>query len=248
MATGYNIVDYEYAKQKGIPVSNIPAYGTDNVAEMTFALIFALIRRVELHSNDTCNNKGWSNSIDWTYLLSPQIELVGKTIGIVGWGNIGRRVGEIAAAFKMNILISSRSQNNHPSYKHKFVTLDKLYNESDIISLHCPAFPETVNMINKDTLSLFKKNAFLINTSRGQLVVEDDLANALNNGLIAGAGLDTLQQEPPEENNPLLTAKNCIITPHIAWATLEAKKRVMTVCAENIKQFLKNTPINVVNN
>lgn len=247
LATGYNVVDYQYAKEKGIPVLNVPAYGTDTVAEMAFAMIFRLARSIELNSRDVRENRGWTNNIDWTYWLSPQIELAGKTIGIVGFGNIGRRVGEIASAFKMNVLAYDKCRSVVPEYKHEFVELDALLSQSDVVSLHCPVFPDTENMMNMDKFRLMKSSAFLINTSRGQLIVEQDLADALNEEVIAGAGLDTLYQEPPEANNPLLDAQNCVITPHIAWATLEARSRIMAIVADNVKSYLDGKPQNVIN-
>ncbi|MDV7103386.1 D-2-hydroxyacid dehydrogenase [Vibrio sp. TH_r3] len=247
LATGYNVVDYQYAKEKGIVVLNVPQYGTDTVAEMTFAMIFRLARAIELNSQDVRENLGWTNNIDWTYWLNPQMELSGKTIGIVGFGNIGRRVGEIASVFKMNVLAYDKAYRVSPDYPHQCVELDELLAKSDIVSLHCPVFADTKNMINADKLTLMKNSAFLINTSRGQLVVEQDLANALNNGVISGAGLDTLQHEPPAENNPLLTAKNCVITPHIAWATLDARARIMATVADNVKCYLDGKLQNVIN-
>lgn len=246
MATGYNVVDYQYAQTKGIPVLNVPAYGTDTVAEMTFALIFSLARSVEINSQDVKNNLGWSNSLDWTYWLSPQMELAGKTIGIIGFGHIGRRVAEIAKVFRMQVLVYSRSGAAESYEQYQSVALDTLLSQSDIVSLHCPVFAETENMMDASKLALMKRDAFLVNTARGQLVVEKDLADALNHGVIAGAGLDTMQQEPPELNNPLLTAKNCVITPHIAWATLEARQRIMAILASNIRNFINGKPENVV--
>ncbi len=247
LSTGYNIVDYQYAKEKGIPVTNVPVYGTDTVAEMAIALMLGLARRVELNSNDATKNQGWAKSIDFCYWLNSQVELSGKTLGIIGFGNIGRRLGEIANVFKMNVIAHSRSQNNKPNYPHEFVELDDLLKRSDFVSLNCPVFPETENLMNKERLALMKDSAFLINTARGQLIVEQDLADALNNGTIAGAGLDVLQQEPPKKNNPLLTAKNCIITPHIAWATLDARSRITKTVSENIQAYLSNKPTNVIN-
>lgn len=247
LATGYNVVDYQYAKEKGISVLNVPVYGTDTVAEMAFAMIFRLARAIEINSKDVRENRGWTNNIDWTYWLSPQIELAGKTIGIVGFGNIGRRVGEIASAFKMNVLAYDKFRSVIPEYKHDFVELDELLAQSDFVSLHCPVFPDTENMMNMEKFQLMKNSAFLINTSRGQLVVEQDLADALNDGTIAGAGLDTLHQEPPEADNPLLDAKNCVVTPHVAWATLDARSRIMATVAENVKSHLNGHPQNVIN-
>ncbi|WED28754.1 D-2-hydroxyacid dehydrogenase [Vibrio sp. DW001] len=247
LATGYNVIDIEYARSKSITVMNVPIYGTDTVAEMTFAMIFSLARAIEKNSIDVRENLGWCNNQDWTYWLSPQIELAGKTIGIVGFGHIGQRVGEIANAFNMNVIAYDKITSNRPSYSHEFVELDNLLARSDFVSLHCPVFPDTENMINEDRLTKMKQSAFLINTSRGQLVVEQDLANALNDGVISGAGLDTLHQEPPTTDNPLLTANNCVITPHVAWATLDARVRIMHTVARNISCHLDGNPQNVVN-
>ena len=246
LATGYNVVDYQYARKKNIPVVNVPAYGTDTVAEMVFAMIFRLARNIELNSTDVRENLGWSNSIEWTYWLTPQTELAGKTIGIVGFGRIGERVAEIANVFKMKVISYNRSPKA-PSFPVEFVELEELLQRADIVSLHCPVFPETENMINKQKLLLMKPSAMFINTARGQLVVEQDLADILNQGEIAGAALDTLQKEPPAKDNPLLTAKNCVITPHIAWATLDARKRIVNTVAENIQAYIDGKPQNVIN-
>jgi glycerate dehydrogenase len=247
LATGYNVVDIAFAREKSIPVMNVPVYGTDTVAEMVFALIFQIVRNVSANSAHVRNNLGWTNNIDWTYWLSPQIELAGKTIGIVGFGNIGKRVGEIASAFRMKILAHDAYAKTLPDYAHEMVELDDLLARSDFVSLHCPALPNTINFMNTSKLSLMKQSAFLINTSRGQLVVEPELADALNQGSIAGAALDTLQQEPPTADNPLLSAKNCIITPHVSWATLDARRRITNMVSDNIKSFLAGNPINIVN-
>lgn len=198
-------------------------------------------------SDDVKQNLGWSRNQDWTYWLTPQLELSGKTLGIVGFGNIGQQVGAIGSAFGMNVIAHDDFSTQVPSYAHNKVTLETLLAESDFVSLHCPALPATENMINQSTLDKMKPSAFLINTSRGQLVDEAALAVALNQGVISGAALDTLWQEPPAENNPLLIARNCVITPHIAWATLDARQRIMSMVAENIQSYLDGAPINVVN-
>ncbi|WED24751.1 D-2-hydroxyacid dehydrogenase [Vibrio sp. JC009] len=246
LATGYNVVDVEYAREKQIPVMNVPVYGTDTVAEMAFAHIMHLARNVAANSNDVRDNLGWTNNIEWTYWLNPQIELAGKTIGIVGFGNIGQRVGEIAAAFKMKVIAHDEYAQSFPKYEHTMLDLDSVLSQADFVSLHCPALPATTNFMNAQKFELMKPGAFLINTSRGQLVVEEDLADALNSGAIAGAALDTLWQEPPQADNPLLTAKNCTITPHIAWATLDARMRIMNMVAGNIQSFLDGAPQNTV--
>ncbi|MBU1176291.1 MAG: D-2-hydroxyacid dehydrogenase [Alphaproteobacteria bacterium] len=247
LATGYNVVDIAHARQKGIPVMNVPVYGTDTVAEMTFAHILNLARNVSVMSADVRGELGWTNNIDWCYWLSPQIELSGKTLGIIGFGNIGRRVGEIAAALRMNVVAHDRFVSTTPAYPHEMAELDEVIARADFLTLHCPALPDTISFLNADKLALMKPTGFLINTSRGQLVVEQDLADALNGGRIAGAALDTLQREPPEADNPLLTAKNCVITPHISWATRDARQRITAVVATNIRSLLAGRPENVVN-
>ncbi|OKL42901.1 D-2-hydroxyacid dehydrogenase [Pseudovibrio exalbescens] len=247
LATGYNVVDTSYAREKGIPVVNVPVYGTNTVAEMVFALIFQLVRNVSQNSTDVRDNMGWTKNSDWTYWLTPQIELAGKTIGIIGFGNIGQRVGELGTAFRMNVVAHDNYAKSLPDYQHEMVGLQELFERSDIVSLHCPALPDTINLMDRYRFDQMKDTAYLINTSRGQLVVEADLASALNQGIIAGAGLDTLQQEPPAANNPLLTAKNCFITPHVAWATLDARRRIMEMVAANIRSCLEGNPVNVVN-
>lgn len=246
LATGYNVVDVDYAARKGITVMNVPEYGTDTVAEMVFALLMHLARNVSINSNDVKANFGWTNNDDWTYWLNPQIELAGKTLGIIGFGRIGQRVGELATALKMRVLAYDTFVQSFPTYSHTMLELDNLLEQSDFVSLHCPALPDTINFIDSNKLALMKNTAFLINTSRGQLVVEQDLADALNSGVIAGAALDTLWQEPPSANNPLLSAINCTITPHLAWATLEARMRITATVAENIRSFLAGCPQNTV--
>jgi glycerate dehydrogenase len=190
----------------------------------------------------------WTGSVDFTFRNYPLTELAGKTIGIIGFGNIGRKVCEIAMAFGMKVLASSRSGKDTPEYPgFELTDTDDLLSRSDIVSIHCPLTPQTAGMINMNRLRLMKKSAFLINTSRGPIIVEKDLADALNEGSIAGAGLDVMAEEPPRAGNPLLTARNCIITPHIAWATIESRKRLLDQAAGNIKAFLSGSPVNVVN-
>jgi len=247
LATGYNVVDYEYAREKGIPVVNVPAYGTDTVAEMVFAMMFNLCRKVEVISCDVRENQCWSNIGDWTYTVFPQAELAGKTIGIVGFGRIGQRVAELANAFKMKVIAYRPGGEKEVAFPVEFKSLDELLNQSDIVSLHCPVFPDTENLFDKQLMLKMKYGSFLINTARGQLVVEQDLAELLNSDHIAGAALDTLQQEPPLPDNPLLSARNCIITPHVAWATLDARKRITRTVADNIAAWLAGNPLNIVN-
>ncbi len=247
LATGYNVIDIDKAGELGIIVTNIPAYSTNSVAQLTFALILELSFHVQRHSDSVMKGK-WSGSIDFTYRNYPLTELASKTLGIIGLGNIGQKVCEIAMAFGMNILVSSRPQ---PDQSHKagiaWAGIPELLSRSDIVTIHCPLIPETAGMININTLRLMKRSAFLINTSRGPIVLEKDLADALNANIIAGAGLDVLSVEPPAEDNPLLRAKNCIITPHIAWATPEARSRLMQIAVQNVSAFLAGAAINVVN-
>lgn len=247
LATGYNVIDTVEARRLGITVTNIPAYSTSSVAQLTFALILELCFHAQRHSDSVMEGK-WSGSADFTFRDYPLTELAGKTMGIIGFGTIGRKVCEIAMAFGMKVLASSRSRKDAPGCSgFEWADTDELLSHSDIVSIHCPLTPETAGMINIDRLMLMKKRAFLINTSRGPIIVEKDLAVALNEGIIAGAGLDVMAEEPPKADNPLLKAKNCIITPHIAWATLESRKRLMDQAAKNIKAFLEGSPVNVVN-
>lgn len=247
LATGYNVVDVEYAKSKGIPVSNIPTYGTRSVAQMTFALLLELCHHVQEHSNAVARGE-WTNCRDFCFWNYPLIELAGKKMGIIGFGRIGQQVADIAEAFGMEVIgydVYKSDQSHRKNFK--WAELPELLTESDVVSVHCPLFPETKGIINKDTLKMMKKSAFLINTSRGPLVVDEDLAAALNNGEIAGAGLDVLSIEPPSMSNPLIGAKNCLITPHISWATKEARSRLMDIAVDNIKAFLAGNPVNIVN-
>jgi glycerate dehydrogenase len=246
LATGYNIVDVEAAKAQGITVTNVPTYGTSSVAQLTFALMLELCHRVELHST-AVQGGAWSRSPDWSFWLTPQTELFDKTIGIVGFGRIGKQVARIAAAFGMRIAVLDRgSRPTLDLPPVEYLGLDELLASADVVSLHCPLTAETQGMISARELALMKPGAIFINTSRGQLIVERDLADALNAGRIAGAAVDVLSAEPPPPTNPLLSAKNCIITPHLAWATREARARLMRVAAQNLAAFLEGKPINVV--
>ena len=235
-ATGYNIVDLSAAKTRGIPVSNVPEYGTDSVAQVTFALILELTNSVGHHSSAVHSGR-CSEQPHVSFWEKPQIELVGKKIGIIGYGRIGKRVADIAAALKMKVLTAGRDP----------VRVREVISQSDIVTLHCPLTEENTGMVNREFLTHMKSSAFFINTARGGLVVEQDLADALNGGKIAGAAVDVVSIEPIRQDNPLLKAKNCIITPHIAWASLEARKRLMQATAENIRAFFAGTPTNVVN-
>lgn len=247
LATGYNVVDTEAAKEAGIVVTNIPTYGTDAVAQYTMALLLELCHHVGEHS-DAVKKGDWTNNKDWTFWNYPLIELAGKTLGIIGFGRIGQRTAEIAQAFKMNILAYDEYPNKDlESDNCKYVSLDELLADSDVISLHCPLFPSTEGIINKDTISKMKDKVLIINTSRGPLIVEEDLKNALNSGKVAGAAVDVVSTEPIQMDNPLLEAKNMIITPHIAWAPKESRQRLMDVAVDNLKAFIDGTPQNVVN-
>jgi glycerate dehydrogenase len=247
LATGYNVVDTAAAKKRGIVVTNIPSYGTSSVAQMTFALILELCHHVQRHSDTVMSGK-WSESADFCYWDYPMIELSGKTLGIIGFGNIGGKVGDIATAFGMNIIGSSNPRTDQSERKNfRWAEINELLEQSDIVSIHCPLVPETKGLINAESLKKMKKSAFLINTSRGPIIEEKDLAEALNKGIIAGAGIDVMAVEPPSGDNPLFKAKNCIITPHIAWATKEARTRLMQIAVANLSSFIGGKPVNVVN-
>lgn len=247
LATGYNIIDTAVCKQKGIVVSNVPGYGTGAVAQFVFALLLELCLHVQKHSDAVFDGK-WARSIDFSFWDYPLIELAGKTLGIIGFGTIGQKVADIATAFDMNVIATGRRQTDQSQRKiFKWVSLDELLQESDVISIHCPLTPETQGLINADTLNKMKPSAFLINTSRGPIINEADLAHALNNNIIAGAGIDVLSKEPPPADNPIFSAKNCIITPHIAWAAKEARARLMDTVISNLKAFIAGHPVNVVN-
>jgi len=243
-ATGYNVIDIEAADRRGIVVTNVPTYGTESVAQMTFALLLELTRRTGYHSQP-CTEGRWSESENFCYWDYPQVELASLTMGIVGCGRIGQAVARIANAFGMNVLGYDVGSVRETAGIHP-ADMDTLFSESDVVSLHCPLTPENKGFINTTRIALMKKTAFLINTSRGQLVNEQDLADALNAERIAGAGLDVLSVEPPPPDNPLLKAKNCIITPHIAWATRAARQRLMQVTVDNLKAYLSGRPQNVV--
>jgi glycerate dehydrogenase len=225
----------------------VPGYGTASVVQMTFALLLELCQHVQSHS-DSVMQGDWASSPDFCYWNYPLIELEGKSIGIIGFGSIGQKVADIATAFGMNIIGFSRTRSDQSHRKNfKWAELNDLLKESDVVSVHCPLFPETQGIINKDSLRLMKRTAFFLNTSRGPLMVDQDLADALNEGIIAGAGIDVLSVEPPSANNPLFKAKNCLITPHIAWATKEARSRLMGIAENNLSSFLNQKPINIVN-
>ena len=247
LATGYNVVDTEYAKSRGIPVTNIPAYGTAAVAQFAFALLLELCHHVGAHS-DSVHKGDWTKCPDFCYWNYPLVELAGKTFGIIGFGRIGQAAARIAQAMGMKVL--AYDQFFDPKLENdglKYARLDELFARSDVISLHCPLFPSTQGIINKTNIAKMKNGVMIINTSRGPLVVEQDLAEALNSGKVAGAALDVVSTEPIRSDNALLKAKNCIITPHIAWAPRESRGRLMNIAVDNLKAFLSGSPVNVVN-
>jgi len=246
LATGYNIVDVQAASKKGVTVSNIPDYGNYSVAQLTLALLLELCHHVQRHSDSAREGK-WAESKDWCYWDYPLVELAGKTMGIIGFGSIGQKVGDLATAFGMNIIAAARTRGDQ-SHRTNFRwdEISELLRHSDVVSIHCPLTAETKGLINSRTLGSMKANAFLLNTSRGPIIVDEDLAKALNTGVIAGAGIDVLSIEPPRSDNPLFKAKNCIITPHIAWATKEARARLMEMAVKNMEAFLNGAPVNVV--
>ena len=248
LSTGYNIVDWEYAAKKGIPVSNIPTYSTMAVAQLVFAFISELCNGVGLHSADV-RNGGWSSCPDFCYWKQPLTELCGKTIGIIGFGKIGQAVADIAGAYKMNILAVSGHETDQSDRKNfKWASLDGLLRNSDIITLHCPLTDKTRNLFNRDVFKKMKKSAFLINTSRGPVVNEDDLYEALKNGEIAAAAADVLCKEPMAKDCRLAELDNITITPHIAWASDEAKKRLYDITLSNFKNWLGGKPTHEVQN
>ncbi|WP_202080596.1 D-2-hydroxyacid dehydrogenase [Caldalkalibacillus salinus] len=248
LATGFDQVDIHSAIQHEVVVTNIPTYGTASVAQFTFALLLSLAHRVQKHS-DAVHAGQWSETSDFSFWLTPQIELQGKTMGIIGYGAIGEQVGKIANVMGMNVMAYRRSPGGTPPYERfEWATdLDQVFKCADIVSLHCPLTTETEGMINRHTLSMMKKEALLLNTARGKLIVEEDLAKALDEKRIAGAALDVLSTEPPQAEHPLYGVKNCIMTPHMAWASVEARTRLMNIAVNNAYQFLQGDPINVVN-
>ena len=247
LATGYNVIDTAYAAEKGIAVSNIPAYSTDGVAQLVFALILEIVNNVALH-NKSVKDGDWCKSEHFCYWKTPITELSHKTLGIVGFGKIGSAVAQIANAFGMNVIAYSPNTRSYSGFgKVEFVSLDEVISQSDFISLHCPLTADTQGLVDINFLSKMKKTAVLINTSRGPVINEADLKKALDGGIIAAAGVDVLSAEPAKEDNPLLTCENCIITPHIAWASLEARTRLMNIFKSNVEGFVSGKPINVVN-
>jgi glycerate dehydrogenase len=245
-ATGVNIIDLGAARDRGIVVTNVPAYSTASVAQHVFALLLELTRGVGRHA-ELVRNGTWTNCPDFSFWETPQVELAGKILGIVGFGDIGRSVARIASAFDMRVLVHTRSPDTSVSAQVSFVSLGELLAAADIVSLHCPLSPQTEKLINAERLKLMKGSAYLINTGRGPLVDEAALATALHRRDIAGAGLDVLAKEPPTADNPLFNAPNCFITPHLAWATLAARQRLIDTVVANVRAFLDGTPQNQVN-
>ncbi|MBW8041903.1 MAG: D-2-hydroxyacid dehydrogenase [Planctomycetes bacterium] len=246
LATGYNVVDIEAARDRDIPVTNIPAYSTRSVAQMVFAHLLNLAQHVGHHAQ-TVRSGRWTSNPDFCYWDMPLIELAGMTMGIIGLGRIGQATAKLALTFEMKVIAYDVVAPSSMPEGCQFVNLEDVFRTSDVVSLHCPLTPQTKNIVNKQRLAIMKKTAFLINTSRGPLVDEQALAQALNNQSIAGAGLDVLSSEPPEKDNPLIKARNCFITPHIAWASCAARQRLLSVVVDNVAAFLTGKPQNVIN-
>ena len=247
LATGYNVVDIVAAKNRGIPVTNVPAYGTRAVSQFAIALLLEICHHIGEHSQ-TVRAGDWTQSLDFCYWNHPLIELAGKTIGIIGFGRIGQQTATIAQALGMKVLAHANHRKTElESETLQYADLDVLFAKADIISLHCPLFESTKGIINKDSIGKMKDGVIIINTSRGPLIVEEDLADALNSGKVHAAAVDVVSAEPISADNPLLQAKNCIITPHIAWAPQESRVRLLNIAVDNLKSFLTNAPVNVVN-
>ena len=246
LATGYNVVDVASCKEKGIVVTNIPTYGTDAVAQFAFALLLELCHHVQHHS-DAVHEGRWASCPDFCFWDYPLIELAGKTIGVIGFGRIGQAVGRIAKAFGMKVLAYDSYESDAGRAIADYVGLDELLAASDVISLHCPLFPSTQGIICRENIDKMKDGVFILNNSRGPLIVEQDLYDALESGKVAGAGLDVVSTEPIPADNVLLKAKNCLITPHISWAPKESRQRLMDIAVENLRAYLDRKPVNVVN-
>ncbi|MEI3176501.1 MULTISPECIES: D-2-hydroxyacid dehydrogenase [unclassified Candidatus Paralachnospira] len=247
LATGYNVVDVKAAAERNIPVTNIPTYGTDAVGQFAIALLLEICHHIG-HHNQAVHEGRWSSCEDFCFWDYPLMELSGKTMGIIGYGRIGRVTGKIAQALGMNVLAyDTNGKHGAITETSRYTDLDELYAKSDVIALHCPLFPSTEGMINKETIARMKDGVIILNNSRGPLIVEEDLAEALESGKVRAAGLDVVSTEPIREDNVLLKAPNCIITPHISWAPKEARKRLMDIAVNNLKQYLAGTPVNVVN-
>ena len=245
-ATGYNVIDVEAAKERGIPVSNVPTYGTAAVAQHAMALLLEITNRVGHHDSEVHAGR-WQKGPDWCFWDYPLMELDGKTIGIIGFGKIGQQMGKLAKAFGMKVLAAGSRPTEEGRAIAEYVEMDELFAQSDVISLHCPLFPNTKGIVCKENIAKMKDGVIIINSSRGPLIVEEDLAEALHSGKVSAAAMDVVAVEPMRDDNPLLGAPNCIITPHIAWAPKEARQRIMDTTAKNIEAFLNGNPINVVN-
>ncbi|MBT9779855.1 D-2-hydroxyacid dehydrogenase [Clostridium sp. MCC353] len=247
LATGYNVVDTEAAKEKGITVCNIPSYGTNAVGQFAIGLLLEICHHVGHHSQAVMEGK-WTSNPDWCFWDYPLIELAGKTMGIIGYGRIGQCTGRIAQALGMKVLAYDSYKNPElESDTCLYTDLEELLEKSDVISLHCPLFPDTQGIINKENIGKMKDGVIILNNSRGPLIVEEDLAEALKSGKVMAAGLDVVSTEPIKPDNPLLSAPNCIITPHISWASKESRQRLMDFAVDNLVQFINGTPVNVVN-
>ena len=246
LATGYNVVDYDYVKEKGIPVCNVPTYGTASVGQYAIALLLEVCHHIGHHSNTVFEGK-WANHIDWCYWDYPLIELDGKTAGIIGFGRIGQTTGRIAKALGMNVIAYDLYPNESGKAIAEYVDLETVLAKSDVLFLHCNLTPENTGLINKENIAKMKDGAILINNSRGQLIDEQDVTDALNSGKLAAAALDVVYSEPIKADNPLLGAKNCIITPHMSWGAKEARQRIMNITVDNVKAYIDGAPVNVVN-
>jgi glycerate dehydrogenase len=246
LATGYNIVDYEAARARGIPVTNIPTYGTAAVGQFAIALLLEICHHVGHHDRAVKEGR-WENNADWCFWDYPLIELAGKTLGIIGFGRIGQATGKIAGALGMEVIANDEVETDSGRQIASYVFREELFARSDVIALHCPLFPSTQGLINKDSIARMKDGVIILNNSRGPLVVEQDLADALNSGKVYAAGLDVVSTEPIKGDNPLLKAKNCVITPHISWAPRESRQRLMDIAVNNLKAFTEGKPVNVVN-
>lgn len=246
LATGYNVVDVEAARRRGIPVTNIPTYGTDAVGQFAIAMLLEICHHVAHHS-DAVHAGRWENSADFCFWDYPLIELAGKTMGIIGFGRIGQVTGRIAKAMGMKVLAYDSFESAGGREIAEYAPLEEVLGRSDVLALHCPLTPETQGIINRDTIARMKDGVILLNNSRGPLIVEQDLADALNSGKVYAAGLDVVSQEPIRGDNPLLAVRNCIITPHISWAPRESRQRLMNIAVENLVAFLRGAPVNVVN-
>ena len=246
LATGYNVIDCAAAREKGIPVSNVPAYGTDVVGQFAIALLLEICHHIGAHS-EAVHQGRWERSTDWCFWDYPLMELAGKTMGIIGFGRIGQKTGTIAKALGMEVLAYSPHESESGRAIAQYTDLDTLLAKSDVISLHCPLFPETREIINRETIAKMKDGVIILNNSRGPLIAEQDLADALNSGKVYAAGLDVVGEEPIRGDNPLLRAKNCIITPHISWASRESRQRILDCTVKNVKAFQAGAPIHMVN-